>query len=99
MKIRLFAGGYTEPILQGTGEIVEGRCKGISTYAFDTDTGRLQAVLAPCPTPNPSYIIVSPDGRVLGKMGHAERIGAGLYRNVPGQYDMKLFGSAVKCFK
>lgn len=65
MKIRLFAGGYTEPILQGTGEIVEGRCKGISTYAFDTDTGRLQAVLAPCPTPNPSYIIVSPDGRYL----------------------------------
>ena len=43
--------------------------------------------------------IVSPDGRVLGKMGHAERIGAGLYRNVPGQYDMKLFGSAVKYFK
>ena len=65
MKIRLFAGGYTEPILQGTGEIVEGRCKGISTYAFDTDTGRLQAVLAPRPTPNPSCIIVSPDGRYL----------------------------------
>lgn len=43
--------------------------------------------------------IVSPDGRVLGKMGHAERIGAGLYRNVPGQYDMKLFESAVKYFK
>ena len=43
--------------------------------------------------------IVSPDGRVLGKMGHAERIGAGLYRNVPSQYDMKLFESAVKYFK
>ena len=43
--------------------------------------------------------IVSPDGRVLGKMGHAERIGAGLYRNVPGQYDMKMFESAVKYFK
>ncbi|MGE4353922.1 MAG: phosphoribosylformylglycinamidine synthase [Oscillospiraceae bacterium] len=42
--------------------------------------------------------ITSPDGRVLGKMGHAERIGAGLYQNVPGKYDMKLFESAVKYF-
>ena len=43
--------------------------------------------------------ITSPDGRVLGKMGHSERIGNGLYRNVPGEYDMKLFESAVKYFK
>ena len=43
--------------------------------------------------------ITSPDGRVFGKMGHAERIGAGLYRNVPGEYDIKMFTSAVKYFK
>jgi len=43
--------------------------------------------------------IVSPDGRVLGKMGHSERIGSGLYRNVPGIFDMKMFESAVKYFK
>ena len=43
--------------------------------------------------------ICSPDGRVLGKMGHSERIGANLYRNVPGLYDMGLFRSAVKYFK
>jgi phosphoribosylformylglycinamidine synthase len=43
--------------------------------------------------------ITSPDGRVLGKMGHSERIGTGLYKNVPGAYDMKLFASAVKYFK
>ena len=43
--------------------------------------------------------ITSPDGRVLGKMGHSERIGENLYRNVPGEYDMKLFASAVKYFK
>ena len=42
--------------------------------------------------------ITSPDGRVLGKMGHSERIGGSLYRNVPDQYDMKLFASAVKYF-
>ena len=43
--------------------------------------------------------ITSPDGRVLGKMGHSERIGNGLYKNVYGEYDMKLFESAVKYFK
>ncbi|MBQ0014476.1 MAG: phosphoribosylformylglycinamidine synthase [Oscillospiraceae bacterium] len=39
--------------------------------------------------------LLSPDGRVFGKMGHAERIGTGLYKNVPGDYDLKLFESAV----
>ena len=43
--------------------------------------------------------IISPDGRVLGKMGHSERVGAGLYRNVPGNYDIRMFESAVKYFK
>ena len=43
--------------------------------------------------------ITSPDGRVLGKMGHAERVGKWLYKNVPGEYDMGLFRSAVKYFK
>jgi len=43
--------------------------------------------------------ITSPDGRVFGKMGHAERIGGNLYRNVPGKYDMQLFKSAVEYFK
>ena len=43
--------------------------------------------------------ILSPDGRVFGKMGHSERKGYGLYKNVYGNYDMKLFESAVKYFK
>ena len=43
--------------------------------------------------------ITSPDGRVFGKMGHSERIGAGLYKNVPGNYDIGMFKSAVKYFK
>ena len=42
--------------------------------------------------------ITSPDGRVFGKMGHTERTGAGLYKNVPGEYDMKMFTSAVRYF-
>ena len=43
--------------------------------------------------------ITSPDGRVFGKMGHSERIGAGLYKNVPGNYDIGMFKAAVKYFK
>ena len=43
--------------------------------------------------------ITSPDGRVFGKMGHSERYAPDLYKNVPGEYDMKLFASAVKYFK
>ena len=43
--------------------------------------------------------ITSPDGRVFGKMGHSERIGAGLYKNVPGEYNIRMFESAVKYFK
>ena len=43
--------------------------------------------------------ITSPDGRVLGKMGHSERIGNGLYKNVPGKKDQKIFESGVNYFK
>ena len=43
--------------------------------------------------------ITSPDGRVFGKMGHSERIGAGLYKNVEGNFDIGMFASAVKYFK
>jgi phosphoribosylformylglycinamidine synthase len=43
--------------------------------------------------------ITSPDGRVLGKMGHSERWQGGIYKNVPGEYDMQLFKSAVEYFK
>lgn len=43
--------------------------------------------------------ITSPDGRVFGKMGHSERIGDGLYKNVPGNYDIRMFEAAVKYFK
>ena len=43
--------------------------------------------------------ITSPDGRVFGKMGHSERIGSGLYKNVPGAYDIRMFEAAVAYFK
>ena len=43
--------------------------------------------------------ITSPDGRVFGKMGHSERIDCGLYKNVVGNYDIRMFDSAVHYFK
>ncbi len=42
--------------------------------------------------------ITSPDGLVFGKMGHSERYNNGLYRNVPGNYDSKIFEAAVDYF-
>lgn len=53
--------------------------------------------------PNHSVLAIeaatSPDGRVLGKMGHSERIGENLYKNVEGNYDQKIFESGVAYFK
>ena len=52
--------------------------------------------------PNGSYWAVegicSPDGRVLGKMGHSERIGANVAKNIPGEKDQKIFESGVAYF-
>ncbi|MBR0138970.1 MAG: phosphoribosylformylglycinamidine synthase, partial [Firmicutes bacterium] len=43
--------------------------------------------------------ITSPDGRVFGKMGHSERVGEGLYKNVPGNYFNRMFEAAVRYYK
>ncbi len=43
--------------------------------------------------------ITSPDGRVLGKMGHNERAGAGAFVNVPGSYESRIFESGVQYFQ
>ena len=43
--------------------------------------------------------ITSPDGRVLGKMGHSERIGASVAKNVPGNKDQQLFEAGVRYYK
>ena len=43
--------------------------------------------------------ITSPDGRILGKMGHSERIGEDLYKNIPGNFDQKIFKAGVNYYK
>jgi phosphoribosylformylglycinamidine synthase len=43
--------------------------------------------------------VLSPDGRVFGKMGHVERVGKNLYKNIYGENDFDIFKSGVAYFK
>lgn len=42
--------------------------------------------------------ITSPDGRILGKMGHSERIGRDILKNIPGDKDQKIFEAGIAYF-
>ena len=99
---------YTVPISHGEGRFLAGEdlvrelaLNGqIATQYVDLDGNPTSDIAF---NPNNSVMavegITSADGRVLGKMGHSERIGHDLYKNVEGNYDMGLFASAVKYFK
>ncbi len=99
---------YTVPISHGEGRFVAS--KDLTRRLAENGQIATQYVdLAGNPTmetpenPNGSVCaiegITSPDGRVFGKMGHSERIGSGLYKNVPGDYDMHLFDAFVEYYK
>ena len=98
---------FTVPISHGEGRFVcsdellsdlaeKGQI--LSQYADDAGNPTMD----PFWNPNGSAMavegITSPDGRVLGKMGHSERIGKDLYQNVPGKFDMGLFRSAKRYY-
>ena len=72
----------------------------IATQYVDAD-GNPTSVTAYNPNNSVQAIegIFSPDGRIFGKMGHSERIGRNLYRNVEGNQDQKLFESGVAYFR
>lgn len=61
----LFTGGYTEPILQGTGEIVQGRAKGIASYEFDAERGTLKRLGCATGAANPSFVLADPNAPYL----------------------------------
>ncbi len=99
---------YTVPISHGEGRFLasdelvkELAANGqIATQYVDLDGNTtMDTAFNPNGSVAPIESIISPDGRVLGKMGHSERVGKDLYRNVIGEYDMGLFRSAVKYFK
>ena len=72
----------------------------IATQYVNSD-GRATYDIAWNPNGSVSAIegITSPDGRVLGKMGHSERIGGSVAVNVPGEKDQKLFEAGVDYFR
>lgn len=99
---------FTIPVSHGEGrfianpDVVERLAKNgqIATQYVDFDGNPSMDIAF---NPNGSVMaiegITSPDGRVLGKMGHSERIGKNLYRNVIGEKDQKIFESGVAYFK
>ncbi len=99
---------YTVPISHGEGRfladeaLVRKLAKNgqIATQYVDLDGNATVDVQY---NPNDSIFavegITSPDGRVFGKMGHSERVGSGLYKNVPGNYDIRMFEAAAKYYK
>ena len=99
---------YKVPVSHGEGKIVA-PIDALETMRKNGQIATQYADLSGQPTmlspfnPNGSMWaiegITSPDGRVLGKMGHSERTGDNLYKNVEGNFDMKLFESGVKYFK
>ena len=98
---------YTVPISHGEGRFVAPLAT-LQTLAANGQIAAQYVDLSGAATmdgrynPNGSYwaeeALTSPDGRVLGKMGHSERTGDDLYKNVPGCFDRQLFASGVRYF-
>ncbi len=99
---------YTVPISHGEGRFLCDE-KTLTSLAANGQIATQYVDMNGAPThdilfnPNNSIAaiegITSPDGRVFGKMGHSERIGYGLYKNVLGEFDMGMFRAAVEYFK
>ena len=98
---------HTVPISHGEGKFVCSQSL-LQKMAFNGQIATQYVDLDDEPTyqvqfnPNTSVMaiegITSPDGRVLGKMGHSERIGKNICKNVPGEKDQKIFQSGVEYF-
>jgi len=99
---------HTIPVSHGEGrfvasrEVIDALAKGgqIATQYVDMDGNPTYDIRY---NPNGSVEaiegITSPDGRVFGKMGHSERTGSLLAKNVPGDYDQKLFEAGVGYYR
>ena len=101
-------GVYTNPVSHGEGRFVAPK-EWIDKLFANGQVATQYVDLNGVPTmdeywnPNGSFMaiegITSPDGRVYGKMGHAERRGNYVAKNITGEQDLKLFESGVKYFK
>lgn len=77
--------------LKATGQIATQYVDAQGVPSMDQDVNPNGSVLA-------IEAVTSPDGRILGKMGHSERRGYGLYKNVPGDLYQPLFEGGVRYF-
>jgi len=64
-RIRVYVGTYTDPILFGTGEIFQGKGRGIYCYDLDPSTGQLAYAGTTTGVTNPSYLAFDPAQRFL----------------------------------
>ena len=99
---------FAQPLSHGEGRFVatEEVIKGLfangqvaTTYVDQTGNPTMDGRYNPNGSVYAIEGITSPDGRVLGKMGHSERIGSNVARNIIGNQDMKIFESGVAYFK
>ena len=99
---------YSMPISHGEGKFIcseelfaelmhNGQVAG--QYA-DTE-GRVSMKISDNPSGSDYAVecLTSPDGRILGRMGHAERVSSNLYKNVAGKYDLRFFEAACEYFR
>lgn len=98
---------YTVPVSHGEGKIVAPlseleklRANGqIATQYVDlTGKPTMESPFNPNGSMYAIEGLISPDGRIFGKMGHSERKGENLYKNCEGNFDMRIFESGVKYF-
>ena len=76
-------------VTQGISEQYADICNNPTYDGFYNPNGSVEAIEG----------ITSPDGRILGKMGHSERVGKSVIKNIPGSKDQKLFEAGVNYFK
>lgn len=99
---------HTIPISHGEGRFVAPEAlieelfnngQVITQYVDNNDEVTMESPFNPNGSMMAIEGIVSRDGRILGKMGHSERIGENRYKNIYGEMDQKLFEAGVSYFK
>ena len=108
LRLAQTGGVYTNPASHGEGRFVASaewirklQANGQIATMYCTPDGEISS--DPEWNVNGSYAciegITSPDGRILGKMAHAERRGDSVAINISGEQDMKIFESGVSYFR
>ncbi len=98
---------YAVPVSHGEGRFIWDeesamalqKSKQVATQYVDFDGNPTMDIAF---NPNASLFAIegltSKDGRIFGKMGHSERLDRGIYKNVPGEYDIRMFEGAKDYF-